>query len=428
MRTHYSREISAEMDGKEVRICGWVQNVRNIGSLAFLRVRDREGFIQIIIKEPKFLEQARKISPETVVFVTGTVTKSDKAERGFEIIPKEIEVLSAAQVPLPLDMSGKIESEFDTRINSRFMDLRNPKIRAIFVIRDHLIAAIHKQMDKEGFIEMHTPKIVAEGAEGGSTLFPVEYFGKKAYLAQSPQLFKQMMMATGFDKVYEIAPYFRAEASATVRHLSQFTGLDCEMAFIKSYKDVVKFIERTITGSISHVQKHAAPYLELLGKTIEVPKKPYLKLTYSECMKLLGRTDKGDIGTEDEKKLGEIVRKEYGGPMFFLTEFPTELKKQTFYIYRLSNRRTSAFDLVYNGQELLSGNQREHRYDVLVSQIKEAGLNPESFHFYLNAFKYGMPPHGGFGLGIDRFVQKMLGLPNIREAVLFPRDQFRLVP
>jgi aspartyl-tRNA synthetase len=331
-------------------------------------------------------------------------------------------------VPLPLDISGKIVSELDTRLGSRFMDLRQPKIKAIFMVRDHIAAAIHDFMDKEGFIEIHTPRIVAEGVEGGTTLFPVEYFGRKAFLAQSPQLFKQIMMATGFDRVYEVGQYFRAEESATTRHLAQFTGWDGETAFIDSYKDVCSLIERGICHIFTHVKKHSKPFLEILGIEPEMPKTPFPYLTHDECNKLLGKKKGTEIGTEAEKKLGEIVKEEFEHDFFFITEFPVSLKKEIFYIMRKDKEYTTSFDLEYKGCELITGNQREHRYEILMNQIKEAGLKPESFEFYLKAFKYGMPPHGGFGFGIDRFTQKFLDLPNIREAVLFPRDKFRLVP
>ncbi|MFH0986817.1 MAG: aspartate--tRNA(Asn) ligase, partial [Candidatus Micrarchaeota archaeon] len=400
--------------------------------IIFLKIRDREGLVQVIVKsdDEKMFSEIQNLTPETVVAVHGTVKASKQAKGGYEIAPEKVEVLSRAEVPLPLDISGKIDSELDTRLNSRFMDLRQDKTKAVFMIRDCVTTAIHRTMDDMGFIEISSPKIVSGGVEGGATLFPMTYFGRPAFLSQSPQLYKQMMMATGFDKVYEIAPVFRAEKSDTNKHLAEFTGFDVEMAFIKSWKDVAKVLEDIVVDVYKHVEKHAKNHLEVLKAELEVPKKPFVYLTHDECNKLLKRKPFQDIGTDDEKKLGEMVKNEYDHDFLFITEFPSCLKAETFYVKRNDEKPeyTTSFDLEIKGQELVTGNQREHRYAILMKQMKEAGANPGSFDFYLDTFRYGMPPHGGFGMGIDRFVQKMLDLPNIREAVLHPRDMKRVTP
>jgi aspartyl-tRNA synthetase len=434
MRTHYSHEITPELAGKKVTVAGWVKEIRDLGSIKFVIVRDREGFVQVTVLKKKAPEEILKIvgelGKEYVIAVHGTVKETKEAPNGIEIIPEKIDVISTAHAPLPLDISGKIDSELDTRLTSRFMDLRRPDVEAIFMIRDCLLTGIRDFMDKAGFVEIHTPKIVSAGAEGGATLFPIKYFDTKAFLAQSPQLFKQTLMATGLDRVYEIGPAFRAEESATIRHLAEFTSFDAEMAFIKSPKDVQDMLEDIVISSMKHVDKHAKDYIEELKVQFEVPKKPFVRLTHDECTKMLGLKKWQDIGTEQEKKLGALVKKEHGHDFYYITDFPTELKKETFYAMRNDADRdyTGYFDLEYKGQELVSGGQREHRYDVLTKQMHDLKINPEAFEFYLRAFRYGMPTHGGFGLGIDRWVQKMLDLPNVREAVLFPRDRFRLVP
>lgn len=259
IRTHYSKEISAKMDGKKVTVAGWVKHHRVLGSIQFLHLRDREGVVQITIPKGKVSASiflvTKELSPESVVAVTGYVKKSKESLNGFEIIPKNIEILNKAEVPLPLDISGKIDSELETRLNARFMDLRNPKVKSIFFVRDAVLSGIREFCEKEGFIEIHTPKIVSAGAEGGATLFPVKYFGTEAFLSQSPQLFKQTMMATGFDKIYEIAPYFRAERSATTRHIAEFTQWDAEISFVDSMEDILQFLENGMLYTINHVKK-----------------------------------------------------------------------------------------------------------------------------------------------------------------------------
>lgn len=433
IRTHYSGEIKKKDFGKKVTIAGWVQHVRALGNIAFIKVRDREGLTQVVVsKDNKNFSLLKDLTPESVVAVTGEVKKSEQAHGGFEIIPKKIDVLSKAGVPLPMDISGKIESELDTRLNARFMDLRQTNTKAIFMIRDSVLTGIREYSEDMGFIEIHTPKIVSAGAEGGATLFPLTYFEKRAYLSQSPQLFKQTMMSTGFDKIYEIAPYFRAEPSATTRHVAEFTQWDAEISFIESQEDVLKFLERAMAYSIDHVKKHCGEYLEILGVDLKTPKTNFPRITYLEALKMLEKENKkiprgADIDSEGEKIIGKIMEKK-GHVMYYIIEYPSE--ERPFYTMEKDEdpEFSHSFDIGYKGLELASGGQREHRYDHLVKRIKEKGLNPADFDFYLSSFQYGMPSHGGFGLGIDRLVQKMLSLPNIREAILFPRDLKRLTP
>jgi aspartyl-tRNA synthetase len=342
---------------------------------------------------------------------------------------EEFEVVTSAD-PVPIDMSGKIDTGLDKRFDYRIIDLRNPKILAIFKIRSRINMATREFLTKENFIEMQTPKIIGAGAEGGATLFPVKYYNKTAYLSQSQQLYKQMLLAAGFEKVFEIGPTFRAEKSHTTRHLAEFTHFDFEISFIDDEDDVLKVLEKWFVYVVKDIQKTCKPELELLGAKLETPKFPFPRVTYEECLELLNKSGAklksgDDIGTEDEKKLGELIKKKYGADAYFITKWPMALK--AFYIMA-EEKLSKGFDFGYKGLELASGGQREHRVDILAKQIKDKGLNPKEFEFYLSAFRYGAPPHGGFGLGMDRLVQLICGLENVREAVLFPRDPERLSP
>lgn len=434
----YSDEIGPNLFGKQVVVGGWVQDLRNLGGISFLQLRDREGVIQVttLKKHSKELfDKVASIQRESVVLVTGIVKESKEARAGFEIIPEDVKVLNPAEAPLPLGVIDKVGADLDTRLNNRFMDLRKEEVRAIFRVRATTLEGIRAYLISEGFIEVNTPKIVAAGAEGGSTLFPIKYFDKNAYLAQSPQLYKQSLMATGLDRIFEIAPAYRAEASDTVRHIAEFISLDVELAFIESSEDIMAVAEGIVVNSLRHVRERAKKELARLNVRIEDPAVPFPRVRYKDAVEMLRaegmRIEHGeDLGTEGEKALGEIMMREKKAELYFITEFPTSLKRGTFYAKRFDDdpETTGYFDLDYKGQEIVSGGQREHRYSVLTEQMRENNLNLESFEFYLKAFRYGMPPHGGFGFGISRYVQKMLDLPNIREAVLFPRDRLRLIP
>lgn len=434
----YSNEIDGSHYGKQITVGGWVQDLRNLGGISFLQLRDRYGVIQVTIlkkKSKELFDLAAGILRESVILVTGSVKESKEARAGFEIIPDRIDVLNKAEAPLPLGVIDKVGADLDTRLNNRFLDLRKEEIRAIFQTRAKAIEGIRRYLISEGFVEVSTPKIVAAGAEGGSTLFPIKYFDKSAYLAQSPQLYKQNLMATGLDRIFEIAPAYRAEASDTIRHIAEFISLDVELAFIRSSEDVMAVAEGIVVSSLQHVREHAKAELEKLNAKVEVPSTPFPRVRYKDAVEMVRaeglKVNQGDdLGTEGEKALGTVMKREKNSELYFITEFPTSLKRGTFYAKRDDQdpETTGYFDLDYRGQEIVSGGQREHRYDVLTEQMRENNLNLDSFDFYLKAFKYGMPPHGGFGFGVERFVQKMLDLPNIREAVLYPRDRSRLTP
>jgi len=429
-----SREVTREDFGKKREFHGWVQDTRILGGISFLILRDRYGTLQIVAPRKKVPSEVydiiTSIPRESVIRVIGEVKESKQARNGWEVLPSKIEVLSEAASPLPMGVVDRVKVELDTRFNHRYMDLRRPEIRAIFEIKSMMLEAIDEYMRKKEFVEVFTPKLVASGAEGGATLFPIEYFDRQAYLAQSPQLYKQMLMATGFDRVFEIAPAFRAEPSDTVRHVSEFISFDGEMAFIKSQRDLLDMIEGCMQHTIRFIMENGADQLSMLDREVRLPREPYPVITYNEALDILSSCGKEipegeDIDTEGEKILGEIMN-EKGYEMYWIIEYPEEIKP--FYIMEKDGGLSHSFDLEYRGQEISSGGQREHRYEYLVERMKRKGLKPENFEFYLNAFRYGMPPHGGWGIGIERVLQMMLDLQNIREAILFPRDRNRLVP
>ncbi|MDR1403949.1 MAG: aspartate--tRNA(Asn) ligase [Candidatus Methanoplasma sp.] len=418
-----------------VTVKGWVQDLRNLGGISFLTLRDRHGTIQITMPkkkiEPALFESLTRLSRESAIAVTGEVKESSQTALGVEIIPTSFELYSEAAVPLPMGVVDKVNVEMDTRLNNRFMDLRKQESKAVFGIRSLTVELISEAMAKKGFISINTPKIVASGAEGGATLFGVDYFGKQAYLAQSPQLYKQMLMSAGLDRVFEIGPAFRAEHSNTNRHVTEFISFDGEMAWIDRAEDVMAVIEDAIDHVLRGLKERGKNFLEIIGKEITIPKRPYPVLTYSECLTMVNNCGLplkhgDDLGTEGEKIIGDIMA-ERGSDIYFITEYPEEAKP--FYIMEKEGTDLSfSFDLDYKGQEISSGGQREHRYSELVGRMEKKGLDPEDFGSYLDAFRYGMPPHGGWGIGVDRLVMKILDLQNVREAILFPRDVNRLTP
>ena len=426
-----SRTVTVE-DGT-VTVKGWVQDIRNLGGISFLILRDRFGTIQITMLkkklDPTLFESITSLPRESAVAVTGEVKESKQTGLGLEIIPSGLQVYGEAAAPLPLGVVDKVNAEMDTRLNNRFMDLRKPEVRAVFELKSLMVSLIGEAMRANGFEQIHTPKIGAEGAEGGSTLFKVDYFGRPAFLAQSPQLYKQMLMSTGLDRVYELGPAFRAEHSNTNRHVTEFISFDGEMSWIENQSDIMHMIERILNHVLNGLAERGGRQLSVLGKEIRVPTSPYPVLTYEECLRMvreagLELADGEDLGTEGEKIIGDIMS-DGGHDLYWITEYPEEAKP--FYIMEKEGTPYSfSFDLDYKGQEISSGGQREHRYDVLTDRMRKKGLDPGDFGFYLDAFRYGMPPHGGWGIGIERLLAKVLDLPNVREAILFPRDPGRL--
>lgn len=420
---------------REVEVQGWVEDVRNLGGIAFILLRQRGGTLQVtaIKKEDRELfKELTSIPRESVVAIQGVVKANKEARYGWEVIPRSLRLLSKAEAPLPLGVVDKVGAELDTRLDSRFMDLRKPAVRAIFELEALFLKGVRRCLEDQGFVEVHTPKLVAAGAEGGATLFPVKYFDRQAYLAQSPQLYKQILMASGLDRIYEVAPAFRAELSDTVRHLSEFISLDMEMAYIQGPEDVMALAEEVTTVGVEAVIDEGRKLLETLGTEVSRPRRPYPRVTYRRALDILrskGRDLKprSDIDTEGERLLGQAMAQE-GHEAYFITEYPALVKPFYIMVKDEEPDYTFGFDLDYRGVEMASGGQREHRLDHLVKRMEALGLSPASFDFYLKAFRYGMPPHGGWAIGPERWVMKMLNLGNIREATLFPRDRNRLEP
>ncbi len=425
------------MNGKKVMLAGWVSEKRKLGSILFIILRDREGIIQLTLIKNKVSEslfnKASELRKESVISVKGVVKSNTNAPGGAEVIPEEINVISVAEQPIPLDISGKIKSNLDKRLDWRVLDLRRPEVKAIFVIRAEFLRAYREFLRKNGFIEFNSPKILESASESGANVFPIIYLQKEAFLAQSPQFYKQSLIAAGFDRVFETAPVFRAEPHHTTRHVNEYTSLDFEMGFINSFEDIMKVSESLVVHMLKSVKKNCSRELELLGKSISIPSTPFPRITMTKAYELLQKEGFNpvigdDLSTEEEKALGVIVKKKYKHDFVFLTKFPWKVRP--FYTYRSESNPewTDSFDLIYKGVEMVTGGQREHRYDVLVKQAEEKGIHTKPIQWYFDMFKYGVPPHGGQGMGLGRVVKQFLDLENIREAVMFPRDPDRLAP
>ncbi|MCA1819105.1 MAG: aspartate--tRNA(Asn) ligase, partial [Halobacteriales archaeon] len=447
VRTLGCGEVRPAHYGTTQTFAGWVHALRAKGTMAFLVLRDRTGTVQFVLKKEE-MEKAGigalfatvvALAPESVVSLTGEVRATEKARAGFEVIPTSGTLLNAAATPLPFALwDEKIETGLDTRLDHRFLDLRGTRSKAIFTVRDKVLAAGVAHLRGEGFTEIHTSNILGASSEGGTDTYTFDYFGKKAYLAQSPQLYKQMMMASGFDKVFEVGWYFRAEKHNTVRHLNESTAFDLEMAFIRSEEDVMAAIERLLQAIWKAVATDCTEELALLKADVPVPRIPFRRVPYEEALAIINSHDDrmphplkfgDDIGTEAEKVLGRAMKDE-GHDFYFITKWP--LAPKPFYVMpedgTMGSRLCRGFDLDYRGVELISGGQRIHDPVLLEEGIRRWGLDPKDFTAYLEAFRYGMPPHGGCGIGIERILMQMLGLPNIREAILFPRDVTRVTP
>jgi len=427
------RAYAADVKPGTVAVKGWADQIRDIGNLRFFRVRDRTGSVQITLKkgetDAQLFESTACMHREDCVIVQGMAKASKIAKEGVEIFPSAIEIVSHAETPLPLETREQIKTGQDKRLDFRFMDLRNPNVLAIFRIKDTMLAGMREAFEAGGFVEVQTPVLQAAGAEGGATMFPVKYYGQEAFLRQSPQLYKQMLMASSLDRIWEIGPAFRAEKFHTRRHVSEFLSVDAEMSWIESEEDVLKFLETLTTHVLKKVRKDCTEELTLLGRELKIPETPFKRMTYEEMITAMQKMDiKIEMGqdTEDsqERAFGEAMAKK-GNEWFFVTKYPKSIKP--FYIMQ-DSETTRGFDFFCPGMEIASGGQREHRYAELVNVMKAKGLKPADFKFYLDAFRYGMPPHGGFGLGVERMVQQVAGTENIQETIIFPRTPDRLVP
>jgi aspartyl-tRNA synthetase (EC 6.1.1.12) len=422
--------------GDHATVAGWAHEIRDLGGIAFLIVRDTTGKIQVKFEKDEMdddlVETGTEVTRESVVRVTGAVEGEERAPTGVEIVPESVEVVAPAEPELPLDPSGKVEAELSTRLDNRTLDVRREEAQAVFAIRAEVLRAVRDYFRGVGCTEINTPKIVATGTEGGTELFPVTYFGREAFMNQSPQLFKQLMVGSGLERVFEVGPIFRAEEHNTPRHLNEATMIDFESAFI-DHHEAMDVCEGTLLAAYEAVAENCRDELETLDmvEAFGVPDEGFPRLTYEEAIERINATGEldeqltwgDDLPTEGEKLLGDEV-----GGHYFITDWPAEIKP--FYIQDYDDRPeySKGFDLMHPQMELVSGGQREHRYEELVAGFEQQGLDPDQFEYYTKMFKYGMPPHAGWAYGVERLVMTMLGLANIREAVLFPRDRQRLSP
>src|SRR5665648_582838 len=428
LRTHYTTDVKPEKvdNGQKITLAGWVYEVRDLGGICFVVLRDREGKAQVTLVKKKIdkelFDAARRLVRESVVSVTGSVKFEEKAPNGYELLPEEINVLNVAASPLPMDTTGKVEAELDTRLDSRFIDLRRAETTAVFKIRHQALQAIREYFVINKFIETATPKVVATATEGGTALFPITYFDREAFLNQSPQLFKQILMSGGFDRVFEIGPIFRAEEHDTRRHLNEATSIDVEVSFADHF-DVMEILENLVAYIYQQVIDKCKKQLDILGLDLKVPTVPFKRLTYDEVSKIAGVEWGEDLSTAGEKAIGESV-----GEHYFIIDWPTSIKPYYTQCHEDNIEISKGFDMMHPRMELSSGAQRIHNHDELKARIEGKGLDPDGFEFYLKAFRYGMPPHAGWGLGLERLLMTMLEIDNIRDVVLFPRDKQRVSP
>ncbi|HEY9077853.1 MAG TPA: aspartate--tRNA(Asn) ligase [Anaerolineaceae bacterium] len=426
--------------GQKVMIQGWLQTLRDQKKMQFLVMRDLTGAAQVVFEkkaDPALADKISALTVESALTLTGTVIDNPIVKLGgLEIALESLEVNSLAETPVTLDPFAEVQPSVDFRLDWRYLDLRRPEATLIFKVQTTAEMAMREYWLKHNFIEIHSPKLMGAPSESGAELFEVVYFDRKAYLAQSPQFYKQMAMAAGFERVFEIGPVFRADPSFTSRHMTEFTGVDMEMSFIESHEDVMAFMERWLQYTYQRVKEvHGDEIKSRLGVDVQVPSVPFPRIPMSEALKILKEAGyvlpadkKGDIDPGGERILGNWVKEHYQHDFVFLTDWPISVRP--FYHMRHADQPnlTKSFDLIACGLEITTGAQREHRYEVLKAQALEKGLSLEPIQYYLDFFRFGCPSHGGFGFGLSRFLMVLLGLNNIREAVFLFRGPNRLNP
>ena len=424
-RTHLIEELNSSMEGQDVIFGGWVVDLRKLGKMAFLTVRDVTGMCQVIVKGDS-MSLLEGLNRQSVVRISGKVQASKAKDFDFEILAIEIQILAKAEYPLPIDPIGRLESDIDNRLNSRALDMRNQKTASIFKLRSQVLTSIRETLINKKFIEINTPKIIGSASEGGADLFGLDYFGKQAYLAQSPQLYKEQM-TIGLERVFEISSFYRAEKSHTGRHLSEFTSVDIEAAMM-DYTDVMDVLESIVIDVFKNTSENSKTEQQEIGHEIKVPKSPFERVTYTQALEELSELDiKIEFGEDlQDSHLRSLGEKHSG--FFFLTDWPMKLKP--FYIHEKDDDPTlsRSFDLQYGYLELSSGGRRLHDPEQLKVRLKEQDLDPSSFEEHLKTFGWGMPPHSGWGMGLDRLMTVLVGIDNVREVVLYPRDPDRLKP
>jgi aspartyl-tRNA synthetase len=414
--------------GETVTLAGWVTRTRDLRKIMFIVLRDSSGEIQITVKKDGSNDFADlELGREDVLKVTGKAVESKVAQAGVEFIPESIEVMNSAQQPLPFDLFGPVKAEIDTRLNYRFMDFRRPRTNAIFKVQNTLLTSFRRFLTDRGYMEFQPPCVIASASEGGADLFRLPYFEKEAFLAQSPQLYKQMC-AISFEKVYTITPIWRAEKFNTPTHLNEVRQMDIEQAFADD-ETVMKVLEEILAYMLTEVKEKCPKELELLEREITVPKLPLRRITYTEAVEMLQGAGEDMVWGDDfskpqERKLTELV----GDEAFFMKDWPSVQKAFYAMPYPENPDVVHAFDLLYSGVEISSGTMRVHIPELLRQQIRKKGLNPDNFTHYIESFSYGAPPHAGWSIGLERLTMTVTGMRNIRECCMFPRDRDRLVP
>ena len=428
-----SQLLEDDMVGRTVKVNGAVHALRDMGTVAFVILRKREGLVQCVFEEGTAKFDLKEIKEAATVEVTGTLEKSEKAPNGIEIRMEEIRILSTPKESLPLAISKwKLDTSLEAKLNYRSISLRNIKERAKFKIQEGIVRGFREFLYKEGFTEIHTPKIGAKGAEGGSNLFKLDYFHRPAVLEQSPQLYKQMMVGV-FDRVFETGPVFRAEKHNTKRHLNEYTSLDFDMGYIDSFEDIMAMETGFLQYMMGILERDYAKELKILGVTLpKVDRIPAIRFdeVKQKVSEKYGRRIRNpfDLEPEEEHLIGQYAKEEWDSDFVFVTYYPS--KKRPFYAMDdpADDRYTLSFDLLFRGLEITTGGQRIHDYDMLMEKLERRGMTEEGLETYLNTFKHGMPPHGGLGIGMERLTMQLLGEDNVRETTLFPRDLSRLTP
>ena len=419
--------------GHNATIEGWLTTRRDLGAVSFLVLRDRTGSVQVVVEDDDLRGVLAGLQVESVLSVHGEVVSEPRARGGVELHARRIEVLSAVNEPLPFEINRPtLNPAIDVWLDRAPLALRHASKRAALALTARLVAAYRAAQDARGFVEIFTPKIVGSATEGGANVFPIEYFGRTAYLAQSPQLYKQMMVGV-HERVYEVAPVFRAEPHATTRHLNEYVSLDLEMGFIRDHRDVMALVSELLREMMGRLAEECADDLAVLGVALptvgDIP-----IVTFQEAQEIIlsefGEDCRGepDLAPQHERWLGEWAAREHGSDLVFVEGYPTA--KRPFYTMPDPENPevSNSFDLLFRGLELITGGQREHRYDRLVATMAQRGVDPAPFGGYLDAFRFGMPPEGGCAIGLERFVAQLVGASNVREVTAFPRDINRLAP
>ncbi|MEM2901928.1 MAG: aspartate--tRNA(Asn) ligase [Candidatus Bathyarchaeia archaeon] len=426
-RTHYSLDVSPEMEGEEITVFGYVASVREQKGVLFIILEDAHGNLQITVNKGDANSSVRSkletVKKHFVIGVKGRVKAFAKAPGGVEIMPNQVKILSAPVKAPPFDLYGWKNPGLEKRFDLRALDLRRPRMKAIFRIRHTTLHSLREALHQRGFIEVHTPKLISSATEGGAALFPILYYDKEAFLAQSPQLYKEQL-ASVFEKVYEVGPIFRAEKFRTLRHLSESISLDVEEAYV-NYFDSMRLLEELIINAIDQLNDLNRRDLELLNTSLERPKTPFKRIKYEEAIEeLRKRGVEVEWGEDFSTGLREIKHNEF----YFILDWPT--KSKAFYIKpKMENPELcEGFDLFYGSLELSSGGTRIDCRETLEKRLEEQGLKPANFRFHLDVFDYGIPPHAGFGLGLERLLMALTNQTNIREVTFYPRDPARLTP